>query len=164
METTIQIDIEQEAVAEEEAEPSPAADVPILEDGNGFGSGSDNMQFLTVVQDLQRAQGQETEAGVAALAGMSMGDPGMGQYLAEVMRTLSVGRQEAVDLMREGQVKQGGVKDQLHKEKAKLALARGRKKMVQVAIWRCAVCGRADLPYIACFVAPFIVGYQEQEI
>ena len=29
------------------------------------------------------------------------------------------------------------------------------------AIWRCGVCGRADKPYIACYVAPFIVRYEE---
>jgi hypothetical protein len=29
------------------------------------------------------------------------------------------------------------------------------------AIWRCGACGRADKPYIACFVAPYIVRYDE---
>lgn len=27
-------------------------------------------------------------------------------------------------------------------------------------IWRCAVCGRADKPYIVCHVAPYIVGFR----
>ena len=28
-------------------------------------------------------------------------------------------------------------------------------------IWRCGVCGRADKPWIACYVAPFIVRYEK---
>ena len=28
-------------------------------------------------------------------------------------------------------------------------------------IWRCGVCGRADKPYIVCYVAPYVVRYEE---
>jgi hypothetical protein len=28
------------------------------------------------------------------------------------------------------------------------------------AIWRCAVCGRADKPWVACWVSPYIVRYE----
>lgn len=31
-------------------------------------------------------------------------------------------------------------------------------------IWRCGVCGRADKPWIACYVAPFIVGYEHVDL
>ena len=33
------------------------------------------------------------------------------------------------------------------------------KETRMVPIWRCAVCGRADLPYVACWVAPYVVRY-----
>ena len=42
------------------------------------------------------------------------------------------------------------------------AIARGKK--VLVPIWRCAVCGQADQPYIACYVSPFIVRYEPRPL
>lgn len=37
------------------------------------------------------------------------------------------------------------------------------KKRKLRPIWRCRVCGRADMPFIACYVAPFIVRYDETD-
>jgi rubrerythrin len=46
-------------------------------------------------------------------------------------------------------------------EKLKKALQEQEKAKTElVPIWRCAVCGRADMPYIACTVAPYIVRYE----
>ena len=39
-------------------------------------------------------------------------------------------------------------------------MAELKKKRLR-PIWRCGVCGRANLPYIVCYVAPGIVGYDE---
>jgi hypothetical protein len=36
---------------------------------------------------------------------------------------------------------------------------RAAEEVTMQAIWRCGVCGRADKPYIACWVAPYIVRY-----
>jgi replication-associated recombination protein RarA len=48
------------------------------------------------------------------------------------------------------------------KEKQKKRALQGKQKSL-VPIWRCAVCGRADQPYIACYVSPFIVRYEERD-
>jgi hypothetical protein len=122
--------------------------------GIGFG-GDNNLQFLGALQDFLRAQGLETEQGVEDLAGMSMSDPRMGQYVREIMRSLGVSRQTAVDLLLDWQTRQADVKDQIYQQKTRMA------KKGRIAIWRCAVCGMADLPYIACYVAPYISGFQE---
>jgi SpoVK/Ycf46/Vps4 family AAA+-type ATPase len=43
-------------------------------------------------------------------------------------------------------------------------LAKKGKKLALVPIWRCAVCGAADMPYIACYVSPYIVRYDERPL
>jgi hypothetical protein len=45
-----------------------------------------------------------------------------------------------------------------------LAIMKKTKKKGRVPIWRCAVCGAADKPYIACYVAPYVVRYEEREL
>ncbi len=45
--------------------------------------------------------------------------------------------------------------------KEKQAKAKQEGKTYLVALWRCAWCQRADLPYIFCFVAPYVVGYRQ---
>jgi Holliday junction resolvasome RuvABC ATP-dependent DNA helicase subunit len=136
-----------------EEEPGPSDDDQRAA-GVGFG-GNNNMQFLGALQDFLRAQGLETEQGVSDLAGMAMSDPRMGQYIGEIVRSLGVDRQAAVDLLLDWQSRQADVKDQIYQQKTKLA------KKGRVAIWRCAICGQSDLPYIVCYVAPFISGFQE---
>ena len=42
--------------------------------------------------------------------------------------------------------------------------AQREKRKAQVPIWRCAVCGRADLPYIVCHVSPYIVRYIDRDV
>ena len=41
------------------------------------------------------------------------------------------------------------------------AMVEATKMLAAKPIWRCAVCGRADKPWIVCWVAPYIVGYTE---
>jgi hypothetical protein len=36
----------------------------------------------------------------------------------------------------------------------------GRRSRGLRAIWRCAACGRADLPHVVCWVAPFVLRYE----
>jgi len=49
----------------------------------------------------------------------------------------------------------------MEKEKEK---AKAENRAALVPIWRCAVCGRADISYIACYVAPFIVRYEKRKL
>jgi hypothetical protein len=53
------------------------------------------------------------------------------------------------------------VQDQMKEQEKEIELAKAERRKALVPIWRCGVCGRADKPYIACFVAPFILRYEE---
>ncbi len=46
-------------------------------------------------------------------------------------------------------------------QEEEIALAKKVRRKARLAIWRCAVCGRANMPYIACYVAPFICESRE---
>eukprot|EP01040_Poterioochromonas_malhamensis_P002068 gene2068-2204_t len=66
------------------------------------------------------------------------------------------------DIWQRNQKKVNKAKDK-QKHKKSEAKKSGKKKSL-VPIWRCGVCGRANEPYIACYVAPFIVRYEERDI
>lgn len=52
----------------------------------------------------------------------------------------------------------------MREQEKEVELAKATKRKALLPIWRCGVCGRADKPYIACYVAPFIVRYEGIEI
>jgi hypothetical protein len=41
--------------------------------------------------------------------------------------------------------------------------AKRKGKKITIPMWRCAVCGRADMPYIACYVVPFLVLFDDSD-
>ena len=49
----------------------------------------------------------------------------------------------------------------MKEQEKEIKLAKADRRKALVPIWRCSVCGRADKPYIACYVAPFILRYEE---
>ena len=68
---------------------------------------------------------------------------------------------ETKSLFRMWQQKQRKLNSLREKQKQKeKQLAKDGKKEGMVPLWRCGVCGRADQPFIACYVQPFIVRYE----
>ena len=61
----------------------------------------------------------------------------------------------------DAQDKMGEVEKEKEKEKEKV---KKEKRKALLPIWRCAVCGAADKPYIACYVSPYIVRYEECDV
>lgn len=61
------------------------------------------------------------------------------------------------------QHKQKELQKQLEQQKKDEELAKLMKKKIKIPIYRCAVCGRADLPYIVCWVSPYIARYEERD-
>ena len=82
----------------------------------------------------------------------------------EIARILKISETEAEALVQTWQQNQEDIRDKLNEQAKEVAKAKLEKRKAMVPIWRCAVCGRADLPYIACFVSPYIVRYQEVDI
>ena len=67
----------------------------------------------------------------------------------------------AHDKLLEWQKMQLDVREKMEEQEKEVELAKAQNRKALVPIWRCGVCGRADKPYIACFVQPFIVRYEE---
>jgi hypothetical protein len=63
--------------------------------------------------------------------------------------------------MKDWIMKQKMLGEELRKQAEKNEQAKPEKKKALVPIWRC---GMADQPYIACYVQPFIVCYEEREL
>jgi SpoVK/Ycf46/Vps4 family AAA+-type ATPase len=133
---------------------------PVQEAESGF-SGADNNQFYSTLQRLLDQRGLNTKEGVARLTSMDLNDRDMLALANEIASVLNIDLGAAQDLLREWQTKQLDVQDKLKEEKQERELAKKQKRKALVPIWRCAVCGRADLNYIFCYVSPYIVRYDE---
>jgi len=87
------------------------------------------------------------------------------EKLAELALKLSVltgiSYAMAHDKLLEWQKIQLDVREKMEEQEKEVELAKAQNRKALVPIWRCGVCGRADKPYIACFVQPFIVRYEE---
>jgi SpoVK/Ycf46/Vps4 family AAA+-type ATPase len=136
---------------------------PIQEAESGF-SGGDNNQFYSALQRLLDQKGLNTKEGVARLTSMDINHPDMLALAIEIAGVLNIDLGAAKDLLREWQTKQLDVQDKLKEEKQERELAKKQKRKALVPIWRCAVCGRADLNYIYCYVSPYIVRYDQVEV
>eukprot|EP01041_Mallomonas_annulata_P002424 gene2424-4709_t len=102
--------------------------------------------------------------GVGRLASMSMDDEYMVDLANEIARTLDVSLDAAKDLLRQWQTLQADVREKLEEQRKEMEKAKQMNRKALVPIWRCGVCGREDKPYISCYVAPFIVRYEEDMV
>jgi rubrerythrin len=115
--------------------------------------------FLASLQDELDRSGINSREGTLRLGGMKAGDPELAQFAARLAAATDASLEATLERIAEWQQARGSVEDQLHEQDREMedALAEGRQAVCP--IWRCRVCGRADKPYIACYVAPYIVGY-----
>ena len=138
------------AIEEIQPEPDPAeADVDPT-DANPFDAV--DSRVLRTVQDVLDEQGLNSEEGSQHFARM---DPNSAQFEALVDRLVDELRmtpESAREQLIAWQDAQMELERQIQQQK--------QKTMGAKPIWRCAVCGRANKPYIACWVAPYIVGYE----
>ena len=79
------------------------------------------------------------------------------KMVQELVYGTSMSVKEATEQLLKWQKAQKNLEDQIRQVKIR------KRNRGQEAIWRCAVCGRANEPYIACWVAPYIVGYRAVE-
>eukprot|EP00053_Salpingoeca_punica_P026203 m.19854 g.19854 ORF g.19854 m.19854 type:complete len:337 (+) comp8558_c0_seq1:134-1144(+) len=139
-----------EAPQEDEQEaPAPPADEHAEE--NPYDAL--NKAFLQTLQDIMTDMGYNSAEGVAQL--QTSPEARLREQLATPLaQKLSISIDEAMQMINDWK-NAGATMEELRKKAEKKA--RSKK---QVPIWRCAVCGRADQPFIACYVAPYIVGYR----
>lgn len=136
---------------------------PAATAASSFGA-SDNTQFYAALQTLLDQRGLNNKDSVAQLTAMDLNNPYMLELAHEIARSLGTDLASAQELLREWQRKQLDVTEKLREEQRERELAKKQKRKALVPIWRCAVCGQADLNYIFCNVSPFIVRYSEVEV
>ena len=110
------------------------------------------IELQNVVQDLGLAQDKSL---------MQLDPTGMTfrNLAVEMAARLRIPIDEAMEKLHEWQTQQKLSLEELEKQEEEVELAKKQKRKARVPIWRCGVCGRADKPYIACFVAPFVLRY-----
>jgi AAA+ superfamily predicted ATPase len=125
----------------------------------------DLSSFIPKLQDILEEKGWNNEEAIDILSDSSNSHPYKNQLIEILSEKLNLSIPSAASLFKKWQKKQSKIKDirQALKDKKEAAAKKG-KKSIQVPIWRCAVCGRADQPNIVCYVAPFIVRYEERPL
>ena len=91
---------------------------------------------------------------------MQLGDPELARFAEQLAAATGVSFDVAMDRIAAWQRDREGVEDKLVEQDNEMASTLAQKRRALCPIWRCSVCGRADKPYIACYVAPYVVGYE----
>jgi SpoVK/Ycf46/Vps4 family AAA+-type ATPase len=115
-----------------------------------------NPDALVLIQDFLVERGMNSEHGAKEFANLDPSNPLFQELVEKAIRALGWSHSFAKDQLVMWQNAQKKLWEEIEKEK-ELEKSAGRTMQ---AIWRCAVCGRADKPWIACFVAPYIVRYE----
>ena len=149
------IAIETAAVVEEEEETQQ---VSVGEEEG------ETARFLQALQNLLDQEGLNSKEGVARLARADLSSGEMTQLAQRLAVALGIDLAAARERMRGWQSKQGEVEELVRQQEAETAKAKKEKRKALLPIWRCGVCGRADLPFIACYVQPYIVCYKECDV
>eukprot|EP01032_Pedospumella_encystans_P014867 gene14867-17051_t len=148
------IETAKEAAVEKEGEPH----VPVGEEKG------ETARFLQALQNLLDQVGLNNKEGVARLARADLSGGEMTQLAQRLAVALGIDLAAAREMMRGWQSKQGEVEELVRQQEAETAKAKKEQRRALLPIWRCGVCGRADLPYIACYVQPFIAYYKECDV
>jgi AAA+ superfamily predicted ATPase len=118
--------------------------------------------FTRALQDVLDSRGLNTKEGVRALSQQSPDSASARDIAQAIAEALKISLDEALIMLQSWQKMQANVWDELEKQEREQERARKEKRKALVPIWRCGACGRADMPYIACYVSPFIVRYEER--
>jgi hypothetical protein len=115
-------------------------------------------EFLCALQTLLDQKGLTSNA---KLAELDIRGELFKELCTSLSNQLNVPYDTVYDMMIKWQSDQKKVVEELKKQKQEIEQAKRMKRKAQIPIWRCGVCGRADLPYIVCYVSPRIVRYTE---
>ena len=125
---------------------------------------SSRMDYLTALQTIIDSMGLNTRDGVRSLRILDESSVELGAVAQRLSAMLGISLDAAFNQLREWQVMQENVEEQMHAQEIEQEKAKAERRKAMLPIWRCGVCGRADKPWIVCYVAPFIVRYEEVDI
>ena len=149
-----------------------SVDISIVVDNSGNPDVTDadkknsqtNSTFYAALQEILDIRGLNTSDGVSALAKEPLDGEVVQALAQEISTKLGISIETVLGYIQQWQVMQADVRRKVEESLRELETAKKGKKRGLVPIWRCGVCGRADKPYIACYVAPFIVRYDEMDL
>lgn len=98
-------------------------------------------------------QGLDSEEGVQRLSNLDPSSVVFVDLLQRLVEATGMDPNTAREQLLKWQTAQKNLRKTIEATKSAVVGAR--------PIWRCAVCGRANKPWIACYVAPYIVGYEQ---
>ena len=109
-------------------------------------------RVLKKLQSVLDEQGLNDPNGVKRLAKL---DPSSVEFMALVEKLQGTGMDpdEAKAQLLKWQSAQEQLEEKIMQLKSQTVGAR--------PLWRCAVCGQANKPWIACYVAPYVCGYEK---
>ena len=110
---------------------------------------------LRKLQDFIDEQDLGSEGGARRLASIDPGSKEFADLVARLQRELNMSHEDATSQLTEWQSRHEDLEEVLTKQVHK------EKTLGVRPIWRCGVCAQADKPWIACYVAPFIVRYEK---
>jgi hypothetical protein len=139
-------------LAEKTCEDAPEEAEPEIEQAEANLFDSVDKKLLSRLQTFLDERGLNDEEGVGKLAKL---DPNSSEF-AQLVERLHQETGMTLDEAKEQLIKWQSAQEELQEKLLEL------KKQVVGArpLWRCAVCGRADKPWIVCYVAPYICGYE----
>lgn len=122
--------------------------------------------FFQELQNIIDEMGLNSAEGVAALSRYDINSAEFNALINElVLRSNGMLNYESArEKLVSWQSTQEDVREKMEEQEKEMELAKAQKRKALLPIWRCGVCGAADKPYIACYVQPFIVRYQECDI
>lgn len=110
---------------------------------------------LNTLQAVIDELGIGSEEGARQLKNMNPNSKEFANLLIRLQKDTGMSYVAAKAKLTEWQWLQDNLEEMIQKEMIKTKTLGARP------IWRCGVCGRADKPWIACYVAPFIVRYEK---
>lgn len=129
-----------------------------VNEDSGMSTGMSKTE-LKALQAVLDDLGLNSEDGMRGIGDEDPNGPRMSQLARALAGSLRIDVAKAREMLVGWQMAQKNVQKEMKKAREKMA----KKGKQVVPIWRCRVCGRADLPYIACYVDPYIARYEEQE-
>ena len=124
----------------------------------------DDAMFYRSLQDVLDESRLNTKEGVDSLSNLSENDPQLVAIATAISKRTGMSISSATRKILEWQKEIETRKKEEQETEEEKEKAKKEKRMATVPIWRCAVCGRADKPWIACYVRPYIVKYTEIEV
>jgi hypothetical protein len=141
---------EEVATAEEEEEEEDPSDLH-------------RQAFLQSLQDLLDEQGWNSKKGIEKLLNLSPSQLDTTVAL-DIAQRLGIDLETVREMLKKWKESQREMLMTLEEAERELEKMKKTKNRGLVPIWRCGACGRADKTYIACYVAPYVVRYEERDL